>query len=327
MTANVVLIIYNRPDLTAEVFSAIARVRPARLFVIADGPKPERPGDAELVQLTRRTVADVDWECEVVRNYAETNIGCRARVTSGMNMVFGKVDDAIVLEDDCVPHPSFFRFCRELLDRYRDDSRVFHIGGDNFQRGKKWGNASYYFSKYTHGWGWATWRRAWQFFDSTIRDWPEFRDSGGLKRICPIPQEEKYWFDRFEEVYAGRPDIWDFAWNFACWQRQSLAIVPQVNLVSNIGFRADAMHTREYDSFISSLPAQDIGRIVHPEKMERNDAADRRAFWSAFVRRPPAWRRFIAAITNRYTYGKLIREMPLIGSLWARYRQKRKQAR
>ena len=156
----VAFIIFNRPSLTQIVFNTIRQAKPKQLFVIADGAR--FPEEKEKCQQARDIIRQVDWDCEVLANYSDVNLGCGKRISSGISWVFEHVEAAIILEDDCLPHLSFFRYCENLLDYYRDDERVMAIGGDNFQDGNKKTPYSYYFSKYPHVWGWATWRRAWK---------------------------------------------------------------------------------------------------------------------------------------------------------------------
>src|SRR5579871_4386735 len=165
LTTPVALIVFNRPDTTRQVFQEIRRVRPPVLLVVADGPRRDHPEDEQLCRETRAVAEEVDWPCQVLTEYSDVNLGCRHRPASGLDWVFSQVEEAIILEDDCVPHPSFFRFCSELLSRYRDDARIGTIAGTNVQGGRKRGGASYYFSKYPTIWGWASWRRAWALYD------------------------------------------------------------------------------------------------------------------------------------------------------------------
>ena len=158
----VALLIFNRPDTTERVFNAVAKARPSKLLVVADGPRDSRPGEAARCEQTRAIIKRVDWDCEVITNFADRNMGCKLRVSSGIDWIFEQVEEAIILEDDCLPDPSFFRFCDEMLERYRDNERVGMVSGGNLQFGRHRGTGSYYFSKYTHIWGWASWRRAWK---------------------------------------------------------------------------------------------------------------------------------------------------------------------
>lgn len=285
----VALIIFNRPDTTRRVFAAIRGARPRRLLVVADGPRPGRPGEAEACAEARSIIDAVDWPCDVQTNYAEANLGCKRRVSSGLDWVFQTVEEAIILEDDCVPHPSFFTYCTELLGRYRDDERVMHIGGANFQLGRRYGDAAYYFSRYAHVWGWASWRRAWTHYNVELRRWP-------IERETILNQFETSWeadFWRFvgEATSAGKIDTWDYQWALACLERRGLAIVPNGNLVANIGFGPNATHTSQA-SRLANLPLEPLALpLAHPQSVEREAEADARVRKIFFDRRGPV-RRF-----------------------------------
>lgn len=276
----IVFLIFCRPDLTSQVFEAIRHVKPKKLLVIADGPRNEL--EAILCKQARAVTEAVDWDCEVLRNYADENLGCRKRVSSGLDWVFEQVEEAIILEDDCLPHSSFFRYCQELLDYYREDERIWCISGDNFQ-GEQWrGNGSYYFSNYNHCWGWATWRRAWQKYDHDLSGWEIFRDSQYLNSILDNELEVTYWQDIFEQLYkTGKPNTWDYPWTFTCWQNSGLTILPNVNLVSNIGFRSDGTHLKNESKF-AQLPVKDIQEIRHPLFVVRDKIADQYTFDNHF---------------------------------------------
>jgi hypothetical protein len=166
----VVLIIFKRVDATQKVFDIIRQVQPKKLLVIADGARPDKEGEAEKCQQTRAIIDQVDWDCEVLRCFSERNLGCGVRISTGLQWVFEHVEEAIILEDDCLPHPTFFTFCSEMLDRYRDESRVMSVSGCLFARSPS--PESYYFSHYLSCCGWATWRRAWQCFDFNMAKLP-----------------------------------------------------------------------------------------------------------------------------------------------------------
>jgi hypothetical protein len=272
----VVFLIFRRPDLTARVFEAIRQAQPAKLLVVADGPRNE--AEAVLCQQARAVTEQVDWDCEVLRNYADVNLGCRKRVSSGLDWAFEQVEEAIVLEDDCLPHPSFFRFCQELLDRYRTDQRIWCISGNNFQDGQRRGEGSYYFSNYNHCWGWASWRRAWQHYDHALTNWSAFRDGKYLDGILDSDLEVQYWQGIFERLYSlGEPNSWAYAWTFTCWLNRGLTALPNVNLVSNIGFRGDGTHTLG-ESRLANMPVADIGELQHPAFVARDRSADMYTF-------------------------------------------------
>lgn len=243
LNTPVAFLIFNRPRTTERVFAEIARARPPKLLVVADGPRGDRAGEDALCRQTRAIIERVDWDCEVLTNFADENLGCKKRIASGIDWVFSQVPEAIILEDDCLPDPSFFRFCEDMLTRYRHDERVGMVSGGNLQFGRQRGDASYYFSRYTHIWGWATWRRAWQHYDRDIALWPAFDREGWLQKLFMRQEEQKYWQQSFEWVHGGQLDTWDCSWTFAALLRGMLQVVPNVNLISNIGFGADATHT------------------------------------------------------------------------------------
>ncbi len=289
----VVFIVFRRPDITRRVFEEIRRARPPALLVVADGPRNDAERDA--CAKARAVTEAVDWDCEVSRDYAEANLGCGKRPASGIDWAMSRVESAIVLEDDCVPHPSFFRFCDAMLERYRDDERIGGVSGDNFQGGIRRGDGSYYFSRYAHEWGWATWRRAWRRFDRTLDRWPAFRDGGGLERTFEDPLEIAYWREIFDHLHAtDDPDIWDYQWKFTNFADGSLYVLPNVNLVSNVGFRPDATHTLGKAPF-AALAAFDLGEIRHPSRVARDVEADAYTFDHRFggrgARREALWHR------------------------------------
>ena len=236
-------LIFNRPEATRKVFEAIRRARPARLFVVADGPRPDRPGEAERCKAARAIIEMVDWPCEVETNFADRNLGCGLRVSSGLDWIFQKTEEAIILEDDCVPDQSFFPYCTELLERFRDDERVMVISGVNFQEKRGRTEYSYYYSRFAYMWGWASWRRAWAKYDFTMRLWPEIRDGKWLEDMFIKRGFASYWDQAFSKTFRKEIDTWDYQWIFACLVNSGLVVIPRVNLVSNIGFDADATHT------------------------------------------------------------------------------------
>lgn len=279
----VLFIVYNRPDLTAQVFEKIAQARPTRLFLAADGPKPLVPSDEVACAACREIVSRVDWPCQVEINFAEANLGLQRRVSSALDWVFTRVDDAIILEDDCLPSPSFFRFCDELLERYAPDERIMAVSGNNFQAGTQRGRHDYYFSRYNHLWGWATWRRAWALFDYHLQHWPEVRDSGQLAAMLEDPREFSSWTEIFNRSHQGLVNSWGYRWTYSCWVNSGLSILPQVNLVSNIGFGEHATHTKDPSSHLAGLPAGKLGfPLRHPPCVLRHVEADAYTFQTIF---------------------------------------------
>jgi hypothetical protein len=271
----VAFIIFNRPDTTAKVFEAIRQAKPSLLLVIADGARASKLGEVEKCAATRAIIDGVDWECEVRTNYSDINLGCGNRVSSGLDWVFQEVEEAIILEDDCLPHATFFQFCENLLEYYRNDTRIMSIIGNNLQMGNSHSDNSYYFSRYNHVWGWASWRRAWKHYDFRMTNWPKIKDGNFLNSIFDHLESRRYWSEKFDQMYKGEIDTWDFQWMFSCWSQNALTVVPEVNLVSNIGFGVDATHTFETCSLANLPVAEMIIPLIHPEFMIRNSDADR----------------------------------------------------
>lgn len=242
----VALFVFNRPDTTRRVFEVIANVRPARLLLVADGSRSGKAGEAETCQQVRGIVARVDWPCEVSTNFAESNLGCKDRMISGLNWVFSLVEEAIILEDDCLPDTSFFPFCQELLERYRGDDRIAYISGCNLVGKYLNTSYSYFFSQLGGIWGWATWRSEWQRYDRHLVDWPKLRSDGSLSEVFEQPKTVAYWTRIFDAMHENRgPNTWDYQWLFTCLKNNSLIAVSSVNLVANIGYGLDATHATE----------------------------------------------------------------------------------
>lgn len=274
----VVLLVFNRPRLTARVLDAISYARPSKLFVVADGPRADRPTDREQCETTRALVDAVDWDCDVVKDYADVNLGVDRRVPLGLTRVFEQVEEAIVLEDDCVPHPSFFRFCDELLERYRDDERVMHIAGSTYRPHPVPTPYSYFFSQFNGCWGWATWRRAWHHFDPTVKVWGDLRHTSWLADRVEHPLAVRYWAREFEDAYVhdGHASAWDHQWTFACWANSGLSIVPRDNLITNIGCGPEATHMVSQDDPRGNLPAHEVTfPLSHPPNVLQLREADR----------------------------------------------------
>lgn len=275
MRTPVALFVFNRPDVTARVFARLAELRPSRLFLIADGPRPDRPDDIGLCAATRRIVAGVDWPCDLRTDFSAVNLGCGRRMASGLDWVFDSVDDAIILEDDCLPSLSFFQFCSEMLERYRLDERIGIINGSNLGWPPPPAEESYFFSQYPVVWGWATWRRVWKKYDFTLASLDAARDQGIFAQLFPDEAVRRYWCGKFDLVRRGGLDTWDYQLGYSLLVASRLNIFPAVNLVSNLGFgRADATHTLA-DHPVGNLPLAEMAfPLRHPRFVVRCRSAD-----------------------------------------------------
>lgn len=276
LDSTVVLILFNRPDTTKLVFDAIVAAKPERLLVIADGPRPHIKGEAALCAQARAVVENINWRCDVRLNYSDVNLGCRERVISGLDWAFSIVDEAIILEDDCVPDPTFFSFCSELLARYRSDPRIGMIAGTNFVENATNIRDSYYFSRLIHIWGWATWRRAWESYDRNLSQWPKLRANGFLQQIFSDQRVIAHWADTFDKMHVGHgPNTWDIQWVFTCFAGRLLAVVPRVNLIHNVGFGPNATHTLVADPRIRLQRKSIDFPLRHPSRISPVNSLDK----------------------------------------------------
>ena len=248
----ILLVVFNRPEYTKKVFEQIRMIRPTTLFIAADGPRPDRADDEEKCAEVRRIVSNIDWPCEVHKLFREKNIGFRDCVRLAFDWFFENVEAGIILEDDGLPHPSFFRFASEMLEKYRDNDKVMMITGNNFLPDIKM-DTSYFFSRYYSIWGWASWRRAWKKYDFEMKSWAQKENKDKVKAFY----SQKYMQDRtkkmFDEIYPGPPKTWDTQWLYACLINDGFCITPSVNIVSNIGL--DGVHSEGHNQ---NIPTRDL---------------------------------------------------------------------
>ncbi|MFE5094616.1 hypothetical protein ACFRCI_30770 [Streptomyces sp. NPDC056638] len=265
---------YNRPDLTAVTLQRLRELRPTRLFLAADGPRPT-PQDTARTTAVRTLLDTIDWPCTITRRYAAHNQGCRDGVVSAVTWFFTHTAAGIILEDDCLPHPSFFPYADELLTRYADDPSVMHISATNPLPYAN--SSSYHFSRYNRIWGWATWARAWQHHDPAIRSWPEWKAQRAHHPHFPDPAERRLWEDRWDAIHGGEHrENWNHQWLLTCLMHGGKAIVPAVNLVSNLGFRPDATHTTNTGDSEAELPCTTLPTpLTHPAAHDIDDVQDR----------------------------------------------------
>jgi hypothetical protein len=277
-TSAVLFLVFNRPEPTARVFEAIRRAKPKKLYVASDGPRSSRPDEAKKVMEARHIATAVDWDCEVITLFRDGNLGCKRAVSGAISWFFEQEEEGIILEDDCLPAPDFFGYCDSLLVKYRHDPRIFAITGDNFQNGIWRGDGSYYFSRYVHVWGWATWKRAWNRYDGEISFWPQWKVSDDWKAKIPDGVERHYWEKIFDRIYANEIDTWDYQWTASAWRDGGLIATPNVNMVSNIGFGSDSTHTSSKDSPFADMAVAGFDEIIHPSEVIPDRLADRYNF-------------------------------------------------
>jgi hypothetical protein len=282
----VLFVVFNRIDTTSIVFESIKHARPKKLYIAADGPRPNNASDAEKCQLIRDLVVKVDWDCELKTLFREENLGCGLGPAGAYDWFFENEEEGIILEDDCLPDPTFFQYCQEMLEKYRHDTKIMHITGSNFQKG--WQNDkdySYYFSSYPHEWGWATWRRAWKLYDFKVEKYPELDEKNYFKGYFDSWFERKYRLAKIARSYNNpNANWWDYQWSFALFSHSGLSIIPNVNMIENIGFGADATHTLSTSDELKQNKIHPIQfPLKHPSFIIRDNKSDHRYFKALYL--------------------------------------------
>lgn len=267
----ILFINYNRPLLTKIVFEEIKKIKPSKLFIAFDGPKEGVLGDTERCLSVRKVFqGQIDWDCKLQTLFQIKNLGGKWGGYTAIKWFFENVTEGIILEDDDLPDHSFFPYCKELLEKYRNNERIGMISGDNFQFGNNFTEDDYYFSKYIHGWGWATWRRTWELLDIDMKDWPEIKDTNWMPWIDNA-REILFWHDTLERMYNGANDAWDYQFCYCLWKNQMLNIIPNINLVTNIG--ADGTHGGN-NRMINQPRKKMAFPLKHPKEIKRFVQAD-----------------------------------------------------
>lgn len=270
----VLFLIFNRPDTTSLVFQEIKAAKPSRLYIAADGPRPNSETDFDLCAQALEIVSDINWRCDVKTLYRDNNLGCKDAISSAIDWFFEQEEEGIILEDDCLPAPDFFRYCDEMLAKYRFDTRIRHIAGCNLQLGIKWGEASYYFANQSHVWGWASWRRVWKDYDKTLNSFDQAEALIQLSKIFEDVFLKEEWERIFIALKQGKIDTWDYQLALINYFNNSLSINPNVNLIKNIGFRSDATHTTNENNPYANVPLEKLGTITHPKYVVPEKKAD-----------------------------------------------------
>ena len=313
MKANevpVLLITFNRADTLARVLSVLKKVGVSRLYVAQDAPRANKPADEAKTKAVRDLIEAIDWQCEVKTHFQSDNQGCMHGPHRALDWFFSQVEEGIVLEDDCLPHPDFFGYCAELLEKYRLDTRVMAISGDRspLPPNLDFQGRSYGFSRFSLIWGWASWRRAWKTYDLELKSWPEVRDSGRLKGLFRDEDVYNSLYDTFEGVHSGRHvTTWDYQWTYNCLFHSGLSIIPSKNLISNLGFGTDSTHTADASSPRAEVPTEPLLPLIHPEMVFPWNDLDLALLKDGLgFRKKPLWRklakRLLPSPPGRRTY-------------------------
>lgn len=278
MDTPVLYIIFNRIDTVRKSIESIRNAKPTKLYIAADGPRNEKDGEFEkCVGVRQYVLSHIDWDCDVHQRFQSTNVGCGHHPADAITWFFENEDSGIILEDDCVASPSFFIFAHEMLKRYKDDPDISIICGSNFDFAHKFQaeSADYFFSNISYTWGWATWKRNWVDYDYTMRGWNKTNKQRLLKWLFDEPEYREYWRYIFDSTYNQQPqDIWDYQFFFSCYNKRQMSVVPNVNLISNIGDGIDATHTTDSDEKLRMMTHDLTFPLRHPQKKQRNKPYD-----------------------------------------------------
>ena len=278
----VLLTCWKRPEKVLRVIEALKIISPKKIYVSCDGPNYNIIGNKEKVEETRRVLKEnINWDCDLSTKFLSENNGCRKAMIKAIDWFFSNEIEGIIIEDDCLPSEEFYIFCKELLKKYRFNSDIWSISGTNFQNGQWRGAGSYYFSKYFQCWGWATWRDRWQRMDSDLEGWEMDKENFFTNTFIKSKKEKKYWTKIFNTLfYKNNPDSWAYRWAFTCFKNKGLTIIPNKNLVQNIGFDQEATNTafnlNNYKIEKGLIP------LVHPYSILRDEIADNYTFKNHF---------------------------------------------
>ena len=285
MKTPLVLIIYNRYDCTLQLIKSINNINPEKLFVIADGPKENEKNDTVKCDRVRSLIDNIGSKTKIEKIYSSKNIGLESRVVSGLNDVFSIVDRAIILEDDCIPDAAFFEYCTELLDKYEDCKDVVHIAGSKYVTNDIQ-NQSYYFSKYSLEWGWATWKNRWLRYDGTMKDWPRIKKDKTFREIIKDKKVYKYWQWIFENCYNGHINSWAYKWLYKNMIEKKYTIIPKYNLINNIGIGTNSTNTKFKNTNTTQPLVQIAFPLKHPSEIlfkEEFDSIQEQALYNKSV--------------------------------------------
>ncbi len=297
----VLLIAWKRPEHLKEVIKSLRFYQPSKVYFACDGASEDIEEKIK-VEKTRSIIDnEVDWPCKIYKLIRDRNKGCKIAVSEAISWFFSENNEGIILEDDCVPNPFFYNYCEELLNRYRNNKNIISISGNNFQEGNFIGDGSYYLSKYTHIWGWASWSDRWSLYDINIKNWPDFKKTKEYKELFNSSRERNYWRKIFDNLFFNeKPNTWDYQWLFTSFFYNMNTILPNTPLVENIGYDNDSTHIfsdRELKKQISNRnKLKLVKKLKEPKSFERSLVADKYSFENHYSKN--LYRRIIDKLLN-----------------------------
>ncbi len=245
MNSPILLMTYRRPNNTKLILQLLKKYKQKNIIVFNDGLKNKEHSLEH--KKTRQVISRFKGLKKLEIIFPKKNLTQKNNLPFALKKVFKKYNRVIILEDDCIPNRSFFKFCNLLLEKYKDDNRISQISGNNFLNFKKYkrrNNDSYFFSNFTSSWGWATWRNRWKgVYDKEIYLWPIIKKEMWLKDIFNNKKSYDFWTKAFDRRFRNLDDDWDRPWTLANLINNRLNIFPNKNLINNIGDDTAALHS------------------------------------------------------------------------------------
>ncbi len=273
LSVPVVFCTFNRYDVTMKVFLGIKSAKPNKLYLVSDGARDSKTGErAEVDRIRSEIERSIDWDCELIKLYADNNMGCAERISSALDIVFENEEMAIILEDDCYPAASFFEFCQTLLEKYKDDDRIMSIGGNTVIDYHPKDNTDYYYTTEFSCWGWATWKRSWDLFDIDMKDFPVKIKSQKRYLKSTIFDKRAYWnyMAQWRTLFkTSSKNSWAYVFFYESVINEKLNILPAQNLIRNLGFGKEATNTENNEDYYVSYLGEISFPLRSPGSVER----------------------------------------------------------
>ena len=243
MNTPILILIFNRPKETRKLINRLEKFKPKNIYIFSDGPRKNNESDLKKNNECKQLIQDLKWKNNIKKKYLKNNLGCKNAVSKGISWFFENEEMGIILEDDCIPTKSFFKFCEWGLIKFKNNDKIGSITGNNFLKSNININSSYYFSKYAHCWGWATWRNRWALYNKNITFWKRWKNSKNFRKLFNLKHEILYWKKIFNNVSKNKIDSWAYPWNLCLWYNNKIVLTPKYNLVKNVGYGNSATHT------------------------------------------------------------------------------------